>query len=74
MEDHNGEILLDDREGGGARVSLVFKGATVRDKSAVAASESSRQTLKGGVAPAGAPAHDDSPAAAHAPATMAKGA
>ncbi|MBL8668147.1 MAG: PAS domain-containing sensor histidine kinase [Rhodospirillales bacterium] len=24
MEDHNGELLLEDREGGGARVSLVF--------------------------------------------------
>ncbi len=32
MEDHNGEILLDDREGGGARVSLVFKGANAKDK------------------------------------------
>ncbi len=37
MEDHNGEIVLDDREGGGARVSLMFKGATVKDKSAAAA-------------------------------------
>ena len=37
MEDHNGEILLDDREGGGARVSLVFKGATVKDVSAASA-------------------------------------
>ncbi|MEK7244911.1 MAG: PAS domain-containing sensor histidine kinase [Pseudomonadota bacterium] len=34
MEDHNGEIVLDDREGGGARVSLVFRGATVKDKGA----------------------------------------
>ena len=25
MEDHNGELLLDDRDGGGARVSLVFR-------------------------------------------------
>ena len=25
MEDHGGEILLEDREGGGARVSLVFR-------------------------------------------------
>ncbi len=32
MEDHNGEIVLDDREGGGARVSMVFKGATAKDK------------------------------------------
>ena len=38
MEDHNGEILLDDREGGGARISLVFKGATVKDISAAGAS------------------------------------
>jgi two-component system nitrogen regulation sensor histidine kinase NtrY len=25
MEDHNGDLLLEDRDGGGARVSLVFK-------------------------------------------------
>ena len=25
MEDHNGELLLDDRDGGGARVSLIFR-------------------------------------------------
>jgi two-component system nitrogen regulation sensor histidine kinase NtrY len=36
MEDHNGEILLDDREGGGARVSLLFKGAAVREKAVAA--------------------------------------
>jgi two-component system nitrogen regulation sensor histidine kinase NtrY len=24
MEDHHGELVLDDREGGGARVKLVF--------------------------------------------------
>ncbi len=35
MEDHNGDLLLDDRDGGGARVSLVFKEL----RSAVAASE-----------------------------------
>ena len=37
MEDHNGEILLDDREGGGARISLVFRGATAREKEPAAA-------------------------------------
>jgi len=25
MEDHGGQLLLDDREGGGARISLVFR-------------------------------------------------
>jgi two-component system nitrogen regulation sensor histidine kinase NtrY len=25
MEDHNGSLLLEDREGGGARVTLVFR-------------------------------------------------
>ncbi|MBM3732984.1 MAG: PAS domain-containing sensor histidine kinase [Acidimicrobiia bacterium] len=37
MEDHNGEILLDDREGGGARISLVFRGATAKEKEPAAA-------------------------------------
>ena len=25
MEDHGGQLLLEDREGGGARISLVFR-------------------------------------------------
>jgi two-component system nitrogen regulation sensor histidine kinase NtrY len=35
MEDHNGDLFLEDRDGGGARVSLVFKEV----RAAVVASE-----------------------------------
>src|SRR5216684_4238492 len=31
MEDHGGELILDDREGGGARVMLIFHRAETRD-------------------------------------------
>jgi hypothetical protein len=36
MEDHNGDVWLDDRAGGGARVSLVFNAAwvTAREREA----------------------------------------
>jgi two-component system nitrogen regulation sensor histidine kinase NtrY len=52
MEDHNGEILLDDREGGGARVSLVFKGATAKDKEPAAHHEGDSAARKSfGLAP-----------------------
>ena len=88
MEDHNGEILLDDREGGGARVSLAFKGATAKDKGADnnGGGESIVGPPAGGTAaasdprveePGGSRRHKDgggdSPAAAHPPAAMAKG-
>jgi two-component system, NtrC family, nitrogen regulation sensor histidine kinase NtrY len=35
MEDHKGELVLEDREGGGARVSLVFKETELRPDAAV---------------------------------------
>ena len=42
MEDHNGELLLDDRDGGGARVSLVFKGKSGDTKDAAALTAAAR--------------------------------
>jgi two-component system nitrogen regulation sensor histidine kinase NtrY len=39
MEDHGGELLLEDREGGGARVALVFNRADPRVASARKAEE-----------------------------------
>jgi two-component system, NtrC family, nitrogen regulation sensor histidine kinase NtrY len=36
MEDHHGELVLEDREGGGARVSLVFRAAEARPPSSPA--------------------------------------
>jgi two-component system nitrogen regulation sensor histidine kinase NtrY len=37
MEDHGGALLLDDREGGGARISLLFQRATSQARPATAA-------------------------------------
>jgi two-component system nitrogen regulation sensor histidine kinase NtrY len=37
MEDHGGALLLDDREGGGARISLVFQRAASQARPASAA-------------------------------------
>ncbi|MBM3565750.1 MAG: HAMP domain-containing protein [Alphaproteobacteria bacterium] len=45
LEDHNGELILDDREGGGARVSLVFKG---KPKSKEDAADRQTATAVGG--------------------------
>ena len=39
MEDHNGELRLEDREGGGARVSLVFKPMQVNQEESPASEE-----------------------------------
>ena len=39
MEDHNGELRLEDREGGGARVSLVFKPMPANQEEAPASEE-----------------------------------
>ena len=44
MEDHNGDLLIEDRDGGGARVSLVFKEATGGARLAETAPRSSRSS------------------------------
>jgi two-component system nitrogen regulation sensor histidine kinase NtrY len=36
MEDHGGELVLDDRDGGGARVMLIFHRAETRDAAPLA--------------------------------------
>ena len=40
MEEHRGELILEDREGGGARVKLVFPSVRPREESERAAAES----------------------------------
>jgi two-component system nitrogen regulation sensor histidine kinase NtrY len=40
MEEHRGELILEDREGGGARVKLVFPAVPPREESERAAAQS----------------------------------